>query len=63
MEEVETIVRTEGGVRVSIDQWDEGGVWVSLQARHSNMHFVLTREEAEQVLKGLQAILAKEVAA
>ena len=59
MEEVETIIKTEAGIRISVDQWDDGGAWVSLQSRNANMHFVMTREEAEQVLRGLQAILAK----
>jgi hypothetical protein len=61
--EIETTIYTEDGVRIGVDQWDDGGVWLSLQARGSSMHTTLTREEAQQMLEGLQAILAKEVTA
>jgi hypothetical protein len=61
--EINTIIHTEEQVRVSVDQYDEGGVWLSLQARGASMYAVLTRAEAEQMLAGLQAILAKEVTA
>ena len=61
--EIETTIYTDDGVRIGVDQWDDGGVWLSLQARGSSMHTTLTREEAQQMLEGLQAILAKEVTA
>ena len=54
--EIETIIRTEEGVRLSVDSFDEG-VWLGLQMRNGSAHVVLTRNEAEQVLAGLQAIL------
>ena len=62
-EEIETIIRTEGGVRVSVSEWDETGVWMSLQASHGSFNMTLTKAEAEQLLVGLQAVLAKEVTA
>ena len=60
--ETNTIIHTVEQVRVSVDEYDEGGAWLSLQARGASMYAVLTRSEAEQLLAGLQAILAKEVA-
>ena len=62
-EEIETSIRTEHGVRVSVSEWDDDGAWLHLQGRNSNMSTVLTRDEAQQLLAGLQAILAKEVSA
>ena len=62
-EEIETIIRTEGGVRVSVSEWDDTGVWMGLQANHGSFHMTLTKAEAEQLLVGLQAVLAKEVTA
>ncbi len=59
----EIVIRTENGVRVSVDEWDEGGVWLSLINRHSSTYTPLTRAEAEQLLAGLQTLLAKEVTA
>jgi hypothetical protein len=61
--EIETVIKTEDGVRVSIDSWDEGGAWIGLQMRGGSAYAVLTRSEAEQMLVGLQAILASEVTA
>lgn len=62
-QEIETIIQTEDGIRVSVSEWDEGGAWLHLSQRSGTSHAVLTRAEAEQLLAGLQAILAKEVAA
>ena len=61
--EVEVIIKTEDGVRVSIDTWDNGGAWLHMSMRHGTAAAVLTREEAQKLLAGLQAVLAEEVAA
>ena len=61
--EIETVIRTEEGIRVSVSEWDESGVWLSLQARHGSSHVIFNRAEAEQLLAGLQTVLAKEVTA
>lgn len=61
--EIEVIIKTEDGVRVSIDSWDNGGAWLHMSMRHGTAAAVLTREEAQKLLAGLQAVLAEEVAA
>ena len=61
--EIETVIKTEDNVRISIDSWDEGGAWLHLQVRGGSAYATLTRSEAEQLLAGLQAILAQEVTA
>ena len=61
--EIEIIFRTEDGVRISVDEWDDGGAWISLQMRGAGANAVLTRKEAQKLMEGLQAILAKEVTA
>ena len=63
MNDIETTIYTEDNVRISVDEWDGGGVWLGLQGRGASMHAVLTRDEAAMMLKGLQAILEKEVTA
>lgn len=63
MSNIETTLYTEDDVRISVDEWDNGGVWLGLQARGSSMNTTLTRAEAQQMLKNLQAVLAVEVAA
>lgn len=63
MKDIETTIYTAEQVRISVDEYDEGGVWLSLQVRGGSAYAVMTRAEAEKMLAGLQAILAKEVAA
>lgn len=63
MDNIETTIYTADNVRISVDEWDDGGVWLGLQGRGASMHAVLTRAEAEAMFNGLQAILAKEVTA
>ena len=63
MNDIETTIYTRENVRISVDEWDDGGVWLSLQRSGASMHTTLTRAEAEKMLAGLQAILAKEVTA
>jgi hypothetical protein len=58
-EEIETIISTEHGVRVSVCEWDEDSVWLHLQGRSASMSTVFTRTEALALMAGLQEILAK----
>jgi hypothetical protein len=61
--EIEIMFKTEDGVRISVDEWDNGGAWISLQMRGASCNTALTRAEAQQMMEALQLILAKEVAA
>lgn len=61
--EIETIVSTQEGAKISVSEWDDGGAWLHLQVRGGSAYATLTRSEAEQLLAGLQAILAQEVTA
>lgn len=61
--EIETTIYTEEGVRISVDEWDDGGVWLSLRNNGASLYTAMTRADAEQLLAGLQKILSKEVTA
>jgi hypothetical protein len=63
MTDIQTTIWTETDFRISVDEWDEGGVWLSMRNDSASIYTALTRKEAEQMLKGLQDILAKEVTA
>jgi hypothetical protein len=63
MQDVQANIYTESNVRVFVDEWDDGGVWLAIHTERSNLHTPLTRKEAEQMMQALQAILAKEVEA
>ena len=58
-EEIETTVKTADGITVSLSSWDNGA-WISVVQRHFDFHTAFTREEAQALMNGLQAILAKE---
>jgi len=55
--EIETSIKTEDGVKVSLSSWDDGGAWLHLQLRGGTAYAVLTKDEAQRLLEGLQAIL------
>ena len=57
MEDNETIVHTEDGIRVSVSSWDDGGAYLHFIPRHGSLGVAMSRKEAEQVLAGLQAVL------
>jgi hypothetical protein len=61
--EIETTIYTEEGVRISVDEWDDGGVWLSIRNNGASIYATMTRADAEQILAGLQKILNKEVTA
>jgi hypothetical protein len=62
-EEIETTIYTKDETRVSLSEWDDGGAWLKIGVRSGGAYTVLTRDEAQQLLEGLQAILEKEVTA
>ena len=61
-DELETIIKTADGVKISVSEWDDGGAWINIMLRNGSMYTGLTRAEAEQLILGLQAILAKGAA-
>lgn len=62
-EEIEATIYTEDDVRVHVSEWDDGGAWLSIGVRGGGAHVALTRDEAQRLLEGLQAVLAREVPA
>ena len=61
--EIEVTIYTEDQSRVSLSEWDDGGAWLKIGVKSGGAYTTLTRDEAQQLLAGLQAILAKEVSA
>lgn len=59
-EEIETIVKTETGLSISVSNWDDGGAWISILQRHFNFSSQLTRDEAQKLVDGLQAALGEK---
>lgn len=59
-EEIETVVKTKTGIAISVSNWDDGGAWVSIMQRHFNFSTQLTRDEAQKLVAGLQAVLGEK---
>jgi hypothetical protein len=62
-QEIETTIYTQDQSRVSLSEWDDGGAWLKIGVKSGGAYTTLTRDEVQQLLSGLQAILAKEVTA
>lgn len=52
----------DNGNRVFIDPWDDGGVWLAIHVRGGSSYTSMSREQAKEMLKALEAILASETA-
>ena len=61
MTEIE--ITSQTGVNVYVSEWDDGGLWIRLGLSNGSIYTALNREQAEQMLKGLQDLLAKEATA
>ena len=51
------------GTKIHISEWDDGGAWIRLGSRSGSMYVSVTRNQAQELMETLQAILAKEVTA
>ena len=47
---------------VFVDEWDEGGVWLSIQTRSGGSHCTIPADQIPAMIAALQAILSKEPA-
>jgi hypothetical protein len=61
--EIEITIPTQDYSFVHVAEWDDGGVWLKVGVQRGGAYTSLTREEAQQLVECLQAILAKEVTA
>lgn len=57
MKDIETTIYTESDFRIHLDEWDEGGIWLSMRNGSSGVHTTLTRDEAKKLLQNLQTVL------
>ena len=57
--EIDITIYTEDESRVSVTEWDDGGAWLKIGIKSGGAYTSLTRKETQQLMEGLQAILAK----
>ena len=55
--EIETTIETEDGIKISVCKWDDDGAWLHLSMKSGTAYAALTKNEAQKLLEGLQAIL------
>ena len=55
--EIETTIETEDGIKISVGKWDDDGAWLHLSMKSGTAYAALTKNEAQKLLEGLQAIL------
>ena len=61
--EIEITISTQDESRVHVSEWDDGGAWLKIGVKSGSAYTVLTRDEAQQLMETLEAILSKEVTA
>lgn len=44
---------------VFIDEWDDGGVWLSIQTRSGGAHCTIPRDQIAKMIEALQALQAQ----
>lgn len=52
-----TLIKGQDNVNVFVDEYDEGGIWLSIQTRFGGAHCTLTAENAKAMIVALQAAL------
>ena len=45
---------------VFVDEWDDGGVWLSIQTRAGGAHCTIPAEQIPAMIAALQSILNRE---
>jgi len=58
---IETVMTTGGGIRIFIEQYDSGGVFVNLHGKGSSMYMALNIADAKQLLANLQEVIDAEL--
>lgn len=59
-EELEfTIDTAERGERVFVDKFDNDALWLSLSVRSARAHVTMTKEQTQQLITALSAIVEK----
>ena len=61
MSNKEFSISANEGNRVFVDAYDDG-IWLSMTVRGGSAYTTMTREQAKEMLKALETILASETA-
>lgn len=57
--DIEFVIRADDGTRICVSNWDDGGVFLSMQVKGASMCVAMSREKAQDVLVGLREILSQ----
>lgn len=57
-----TLIKAQDDCNVFVDEWEDGGIWLSIQTPHGGAHCVIPEKQIEAMIVALQAALWKEAA-
>lgn len=52
-----TLIKAEERTNVFVDEWDDGGIWLSIQTPHGGAHCTITKENALAMIVAIKAAL------
>jgi hypothetical protein len=56
-EELEYTVETDNGGRVFADRFDDNALWLSIRTRSGGMNVTMTKQQTQDLIKALEAIV------
>lgn len=54
-----TLIKAENNTNVFVDEWEEGGIWLSIQTPHGGAHCTLNKENARAMMEAIKAALGE----
>lgn len=52
-----TLIKAQDDCNVFVDEWEDGGIWLSVQTPHGGAHCVIPASEVPAMIEALQAAL------
>jgi predicted alpha-1,6-mannanase (GH76 family) len=63
LNKIEITIATQDESHINVHEWYDGGVWLKIGVNRASVFTALTRDESQQLMEALEAILAKELTA
>lgn len=55
-----TLIKGESNCNLFVDQWEEEGVWLSIQTPHGGAHCVIPADQIDAMIEALKAATKEE---
>lgn len=57
VEDLNTVINTERGCRVTVSDWDDGGTWLRIGHDSGSTYTSFTPEETRELINALELVL------